>query len=124
MGVYDLETQTVTHPDPSVDTDSDPVFSPDGTRLAFLRQAADSLALPFEPVREAEPWSIVVHDFRPGCRAWCSRRIGDEGVLSAAWPAASRFCGPPDDRLVFAWEKTGWRNLYSIPSAGGARGRT
>ena len=66
VGVYDLETQTVTHPDPSVDTDTDPVFSPDGRRLAFLRQAADSQALPFEPVREAEPWSVIVHDFRTG----------------------------------------------------------
>jgi dipeptidyl aminopeptidase/acylaminoacyl peptidase len=24
------------------------------------------------------------------------------------------------DRLVFSWEKTGWRNLYAMPAAGGA----
>lgn len=119
VGVYDLETQTVTHPDPSVDTDSDPVFSPDGTRLAFLRQAADSLALPFEPVRESEPWSIVTHDFRTG-----ESRVtfkADRGQGSAFSGLAGRqILWTAGDRLVFSWEKTGWRNLYSIPSSGGA----
>lgn len=119
VGVYDLETQTVTHPDPSVDTDSDPVFSPDGSRLAFLRQAADSLALPFEPVREAEPWSIVTHDFRSGA----SRTVfnADRGQGSAFSGLAGRqILWTAGDRLVFPWEKTGWRNLYSIPLSGGA----
>ena len=23
------------------------------------------------------------------------------------------------DRLVFAWEKTGWQHLYSVPAEGG-----
>jgi len=119
VGVYDLETQAVTHPDPSVDTDSDPVFSPDGSRLAFLRQAADSLALPFEPVREAEPWSIVTHDFRSGA----SRTVfkADRGQGSAFSGLAGRqILWTADDRLVFSWEKTGWRNLYSMPLSGGA----
>ncbi len=119
VGVYDLETQAVFHPDPSVDTDSDPVFSPDGTRLAFLRQAADSLALPFEPVRESEPWSIVIHDFRSGV----SRVVfkADRGPGSAFSGLAGRqILWTAGDRLVFSWEKTGWRNLYSIPPSGGA----
>lgn len=119
IGVYDLETRTVIHPDPSVDTDSDPVFSPDGTRLAFLRQAADSLALPFEPVREAEPWSILTHDFRTGVSRVVLR--ADHGPGSAFSGLAGRqILWTADDRLVFSWEKTGWRNLYSLPSAGGA----
>ena len=120
VGVFDLETQTVTHPDPSVDTDSDPVFSADGTRLAFLRQAADSQALPFEPVREAEPWSIVVHDFRNGVSRAVFRADRGRGSAFSGLASPAQLLWSKDDRLVFAWEKTGWRNLYSIPSAGGA----
>ena len=120
VGVYDLETQTVTHPDPSVDTDSDPVFSADGMRLAFLRQAADSQALPFEPVREAEPWSIVVHDFRNGTTRAVFKADRGRGSAFSGLASPAQLLWSKDDRLVFAWEKSGWRNLYSIPSAGGA----
>ena len=120
VGVYDLETQTVTHPDPSVDTDSDPVFSADGMRLAYLRQAADSQALPFEPVREAEPWSVVVHDFRTGVSRVAFKADRGRGSAFSGLASPAQVLWSKDDRLVFAWEKTGWRNLYSIPSAGGA----
>jgi dipeptidyl aminopeptidase/acylaminoacyl peptidase len=120
IGVYDIEAGSVTHPDPSVDTDSDPVFSPDGTRLAFLRQAADSLALPFEPVREAEPWSIVTHDFRTGASRVVFKAEAGRGSAFSGLASPRQVLWTRDERLVFSWEKTGWRNLYAIPAPGGA----
>ena len=120
IAIYDFETQTVTHADPSVDTDSNPVFSSDGTRLAFLREAADSLHLPFEPVREAEPWSIHVLDFRIGATREVFRADRGRGSAFSGLASPRQILWSADDRLVFSWEKTGWRNLYSIPSSGGA----
>ena len=120
IAIYDFETGTVTHADPSVDTDSSPVFSPDGTRLAFLREAADSLGLPFAPVREAEPWSIHTFDFRTGAAREVFRADRGRGSAFSGLASPREILWSADDRLVFSWEKTGWRNLYSIPSSGGA----
>jgi dipeptidyl aminopeptidase/acylaminoacyl peptidase len=119
IGVYDFETQSVSHLDPSVDTDSNPVFSPDGTRLAFIREAADSLALPFAPVREAEPWSLHTFDFRNGSTREVFRAERGRGSAFSGLASPRQILWSADDRLAFGWEKTGWRNLYSIPSAGG-----
>jgi len=44
----------------------DPVWSPDGTKLAFLRIQNETGRVPFIPRREALPWSIAVHDFANG----------------------------------------------------------
>jgi dipeptidyl aminopeptidase/acylaminoacyl peptidase len=120
VGVYDFQTQTVTHPDPSVDTDSNPVFSPDGARLAFLREAADSLSLPFAPVRETEPWSIHTFDFRTGAAREAFRADRGRGSAFSGLASPRQILWSRDDLLVFPWEKTGWKNLYAIPSAGGA----
>ena len=120
IAIYDFETQTVSHADPSVDTDSNPVFSPDGTRVAFLREAADSLSLPFAPVREAEPWSIHIFDFRTGAAREVFRADKGRGSAFSGLASPRQILWSADDRLVFSWEKTGWRNLYSIPSVGGA----
>jgi dipeptidyl aminopeptidase/acylaminoacyl peptidase len=110
----------VTHPDPSVDTDTNPVFSPDGTRLAFLREAADSQALPFAAVREAQPWSIHTLDFRTGAAKEVFRADRGRGSAFSGLASARQILWSKDERLVFPWEKTGFRNLYAIPSSGGA----
>lgn len=120
VAVYDFETQSVTHLDPSVDSDSNPVFSPDGTRIAFLREAADSQALPFAPVREAEPWSIHTFDFRSGAGAEAFRAEPGKGSAFSGLASPKQILWSADDRLVFGWEKSGWRNLYSIATTGGA----
>ena len=58
IGVYRFADHRLHYPDASVDTDGEPVWSPDSRRIAFLRIPASSTAFMFGPKREAEPFSI------------------------------------------------------------------
>ena len=117
IGIYDLETGTLEFPDPSIDRDSNPVWSPDGKQVAFFRTAYAETML-FTARRKGYPFSIRVID------------VGQEGsreVFLADQGTGSVFrsiSGPnliwlKDGNLVFPWEKEGWTHLWSIPSKGG-----
>src|SRR5437867_4505733 len=120
VGVYDVAAKTLRLVDPSVDSDVDPVWAPDGKRLAFVRIPAATGTLPFTPERAAQPWSIRVVDVASGAgrevwKADTGRGSAFQGVVTAnqlLWTAG--------DRLVFPWEKDGWTHLYAVPVAGGA----
>ena len=120
IGIYDVAAKTLRFVDPSVDSDVDPVWAPDGKRLAFVRIPAATGTLPFTPERAAQPWSIRVVDVASGAgrevwKADTGRGSAFQGVVTAnqlLWTAG--------DRLVFPWEKDGWTHLYAVPVAGGA----
>lgn len=119
IGIYDLDRSTLKWIAPSVDTDMEPAWSPDGRQLAFVRQPTGRRPLLFRAVREAEPWSIMVADAATGMarRLWTA----DKGSGSAFWgvTATNQLIWTADDRIVFPWEKTGWLNLWSVPASGG-----
>jgi dipeptidyl aminopeptidase/acylaminoacyl peptidase len=121
VGVYDRAASSVTWLAPSVDTDSDPVWSRDGRQIAFRRTPARSPLEPpiFRPVREARPWSIHVVDLESGAAGEVWR--AEEGVGSAfhGVVAENQLFWGADDRIVFPWERTGWTLLYSVPANGG-----
>jgi dipeptidyl aminopeptidase/acylaminoacyl peptidase len=125
VGVYDVAAKTVNFIAPSVDSDSDPGWSLDGKRIAFVRQPAVPRDTPqgffIEPDRP-HPWAIWVADAatRKAHEIWHSSlsangsfpEMADEtggGVLN--WAA--------DNRLVMASEEDGWLHLYSLASEGG-----
>jgi dipeptidyl aminopeptidase/acylaminoacyl peptidase len=118
VGLYDLAAKSVRWLDPAIDQDREPVFSPDGRSVAFLRVPAVKDRILFGPVREAEPWSIRVADVATGR----SREIfrADEGPGSAFHEVVAEnqvlWLGT---HLVFPWEKTGYVHLHSVPAAGG-----
>jgi len=55
IGLYDFRSKAIRYLDPSVDSDSNPVWSPDSKQVAFLRAAASTRAFSFGPVRTAQP---------------------------------------------------------------------
>jgi dipeptidyl aminopeptidase/acylaminoacyl peptidase len=121
VGVYDVAAQSVRWLDPTVDGDGDPVWSPDGTRVAFVRMPTSSkVTLFFSTLTAGQPWSIVVADAATGAAKTIWR--GEPGPGSAFGDgivAANQLLWAAADRLVFPWERDGWMHLYSIPAMGG-----
>jgi len=120
IGLYDVAARTVRWIDPSVDGDGEPVWSPDGSRLAFLRIPTSSKITLFHPNPSAQPWSIVVADAATGRAKTAWRAEPGPGSAFAGMVAANQLLWTADDRIVFPWERDGWLHLYSIPAGGGA----
>ncbi|MGH9318657.1 MAG: prolyl oligopeptidase family serine peptidase [Vicinamibacteria bacterium] len=119
VGLYSFDTKTIRYLDPGLGHDEEPVWSPDGARIAFIRSPNERQILPFVPQRSALPWSIRIADAKSGegRQVW----IADEGRGSAfhGIVAESQILWGKDDRIVFPWEKNGWTQLYSVSASGG-----
>jgi dipeptidyl aminopeptidase/acylaminoacyl peptidase len=121
VGVYDLAAKTIRYLDPSVDRDSDPVWSRDGKQVAFIRVPASREAAAFAPKRSAEPWSIQVVnvDTGEGREVWKADQ--NAGSVFRNIVADCQLIWSADDRIVFPWEKDGWTHLYSVSSTASSR---
>ncbi len=118
VGVYAFESKSIRWMDPGVDRDGEPAFSPDGRSVAFIRNPARKDAPAFGVNREGEPWSIRVADVATGRSREVFRADRRTGSAFSEVVADNQVLWA-GDRLVFPWEKTGWRHLYSVPAAGG-----
>ncbi|MGD8868981.1 MAG: prolyl oligopeptidase family serine peptidase [Gemmatimonadales bacterium] len=119
VGVYDRQAKRITWLDPSVDRDVYPVWSPDGRRIAFARIPAGRNPLPFGPQRSGQPWSIRVADVASGTGREVWRADPGPGSVPHNVVAEDQLWWGAGDRLVFPWEKDGWRHLYSVDLDGG-----
>ncbi len=120
IAVYDVRGKTLHFLDPSVDTDQSPVWSPDGTQIAFIRLPAASTEFEYGAKRTSPPWSIRIADARSGKGREVWRAA--EGRGSVFWPvnAGNQLLWMAGDRLVFPWERDGWLHLYAVPVQDGA----
>jgi dipeptidyl aminopeptidase/acylaminoacyl peptidase len=119
LGVYDRAAKTLRWIAPSVDTDSEPAWSPDGGRIAFLRVPASSPVTIFHSSLAGQPWSILVADAAAGTVKTVWRAREGAGSLFQEIVAANQIFWGADDRLIFPWEGEGWLHLYSVPAQGG-----
>ena len=119
IGVYGLTNKKLTLLSPSIDLDSNPVWSPDGKEIAFLRQAYEEPLL-FIPKREAYPFSILVADSNTGVAKLVFQADKGKGSAFRSISAINQLFWTNSDTIIFPWEKNGWTHLYSIPSTGGS----
>jgi dipeptidyl aminopeptidase/acylaminoacyl peptidase len=120
IGVFTLASRELRYLDPSLDRDSAPVWSPDGARIAWIRQFAAARPRMFSPRRTAdEPWSLRIADVRTGQARQIWKADAGYGSAFQGVVAESQLHWGAGDRLVFPWEKDGWLHLYSVPAAGG-----
>jgi len=119
IGIYVPADRRLSYLDASVDRDLDPVWSPDSAGIAYVRIPAQNRAFDFGPEREGEPWSIRVADAKTGVgREVFHAKDGPGSVFQGIEAEQQVFWGA-DQRLVFPWEMTGWRHLYSVSLQGG-----
>jgi dipeptidyl aminopeptidase/acylaminoacyl peptidase len=120
IGVYDLAGKSLVYLDPSVDTDYEPAWSPDGRRVAFVRIPVSKGRLPFNPRREGEPWSIRIADASTGLGHEIWRANSGRGSVFHDAVAENQLLWSASDQIVFPWERDGWLHLYTVSTSGGA----
>jgi dipeptidyl aminopeptidase/acylaminoacyl peptidase len=116
VGLWNFAKKSLHFPETSLDHDSYPAWSPDGTQLAYLRVPNILNHLPFTSLTEANPWSIRVLQVATLTAEEVWRADPGRGsVLVDDLPASSeRLWWTPDGQLVFPWEKNNWMQLYAV----------
>src|SRR5213078_4268492 len=87
------------------------LWSPDGRRIAFLRNPAGAERLPFTPQRAGQPWSIRVAEVASGAGRQVWIAASGPGSVFREVVADYQIRWEAGDRIVFPWEKDGWTHL-------------
>jgi dipeptidyl aminopeptidase/acylaminoacyl peptidase len=120
IAIYSFADKTISYMDPSSDLDSQPAWSADSARIAFLRIPPDKDALLFVPHRTALPWSIRVADVASGKGHEIWRAADGPGSAFRETDSTDQLHWAAGDRIVFPWEGNDWLRLYAVPAAGGS----
>jgi dipeptidyl aminopeptidase/acylaminoacyl peptidase len=113
IGVYSPAAKSLRYFDPSVDRDSEPVWSSDGAQLAYVRVPASSPRIGPAPRRSGEPWSIRITDVQTGEPRQVFKAEPGPGSVFHQIVAAHQVWWAGEN-LIFPWERTGWCHLYTV----------
>ncbi len=116
IGIYDVNSKQVLFPDPSADTDIDPVWSADGQWIAYIRKPNVRVDVPFTPSRAGYPWSIRLLNVNTGkAKELWKADEGKGSVFVDDLPVAdNKLLWAANNQLIFPWEKEGWIHMYAL----------
>jgi dipeptidyl aminopeptidase/acylaminoacyl peptidase len=117
IGVYDLTKNTIKYLDPSTFMDSDPIWNPDGTHIAFVRRPFIRHEVLFDPKPTSDqPWQLQIVDVITGnAITLFTADFGKGSTWVNDLPAGDNtLAWTKNNTIIFPWEKTGWIHLYSI----------
>jgi dipeptidyl aminopeptidase/acylaminoacyl peptidase len=113
--LYNIPLNQVTYIDASVYFDCQPAWSPDGTKIAFIRRLTHGhkYLITAKEYPVPDPWEIRVADAASGSThsVWKSPDTDSFSYVTLKWL--------DNAHLVFASEADGWRHLYAVPAQGG-----
>lgn len=124
VALLDIARPALRYLDPGLADAVDPVFSPDGGRIAFIRVVdppATSMPATSMPGSGAF-WSIRVADAATGETRTIWTAPGGPGG-SYAGTRSRNLHWSADDMLVFPWERSGWLHPYAIDATRGGDAR-
>ena len=117
VGVYAIENNTIKYLDPSTYIDSDPIWNPNGTQVAFVRRPFIRHEVLFDPkLTSDQPWQLKLVDVISGkATTLFTADLGKGSVWTNDLPAGDiTLAWTKNNTIIFPWEKTGWMHLYSI----------
>jgi dipeptidyl aminopeptidase/acylaminoacyl peptidase len=120
IGVYTFADRALRWIDASFSFDIEPRWSPDGTRLAFLRIPWTRDEVGIVAHRTGFPWSIRVAKLTDGSVTEIYRAPRGAGSVFHELSSRQQLFWSGSDRLVFPSESDGWLHLYSVAAAGGS----
>ena len=118
LGIYDFNNQSITYPDPTVDIDSDPVWSPESDQIAVLRRPYDP-RLMFISKLTAQPFSIRLINIEDGKSKTLWQADEGEGSAFYGLSSGQQLFWMLNNEIIFPWEKEGWLHLYAVSTKEG-----
>jgi dipeptidyl aminopeptidase/acylaminoacyl peptidase len=119
VGIFSNLKTPIHWVDPSFARDTDPVWSPGGDSLVFVRRPARGGAPDSITVRQPRPWEIRAADIheKSSKPVWKSPHTLNGSVPTTNGRYNLRWAA--NDRIVFLSTIDNWPHLYSIPVSGG-----
>ncbi|MGN6819281.1 MAG: S9 family peptidase [Sphingomonas sp.] len=114
VALLDIAGHALRYLGPTLGQSSDPVFSPDGTHVAFLQFREPPADVPDS---SASFWSVRVADLADGGVRTLWTAPAGEGGRFAGTRGRNLYWTASGD-LLFPWERTGWMHVYVLPIAG------